>query len=422
MNLSTILTLLGASGFFASRAFTTAFLSAVCLRFGDSIPVLKNVDMIKAAAAHPPTWFTGNTSLLVLGVLAVAEIFGDKVPELQEILSKVNTYGKTAVAGLASFGIISTADAGFIESNTHLTAALAGGDFVYQAGLIGSVLSVIVAGMTLGLGLIRGAALGILAEADADDSLGFRKLISWMEDLWVACGLFVLIIYPVVIITVLAGCYALLALWRWWQHRREEQSRQPCAKCGELVRSAALCCPRCAEPNPTPKGLTWLGAMDSSPAGPPEEHRLLLATKKRCPCCAKRLPERKVRQFCPECGRESFADSEFAGAYLGHLNVRLMVVLVVCTLLSLVPVFGLIAGVLYYRAKLVSPLRCYLSFGRSFFLRMVLRCFHFALIIFQLMPGLGAVSVPLMALTSYLVYKGAFESGLDEPAVKTSRR
>ena len=50
----------------------------------------------------------------------------------------------------------------------------------------------------------------MLFEADQDDDLGLRKLISWAEDGWAVIGFFWLIIYPLVVLAilgiVLGGC------------------------------------------------------------------------------------------------------------------------------------------------------------------------------------------------------------------------
>src|SRR5580704_1477197 len=95
---SPILNALGSIGPFSSRVFLPAFITALLLRFGPQIPVLHHFGMLAhLAAGHPPTWFTCNTSLIILGILAGLEVGSNKNPEFRQILHEIDLYAKPAL-------------------------------------------------------------------------------------------------------------------------------------------------------------------------------------------------------------------------------------------------------------------------------------------------------------------------------------
>jgi hypothetical protein len=109
------------------------------------------------------------------------------------------------------------------------------------------------------------------------------------------------------------------------------------------------------------------------------------------------------------------SEPEFTHVYTAYIGRRLPVVLMVCALFSLVPILGLIFGTIYYRIELVMPFSQYLPMGRRFLLRWAIRLLFVALIFLQIIPLVGAVVVPVMALISYLAYRGAYTSLMLEP-------
>ena len=81
---------------------------------------------------------------------------------------------------------------------------------------------------------------------------------------------------------------------------------------------------------------------------------------------------------------------------------------VVCFLLGLIPVLGVIPGVIYYRLSIVAPFRRYIPPGRGFLLRWGVRLAVLALVAFQWVPVAGGLAVPAMALLNYLAYRSAY--------------
>src|SRR5690606_53751 len=81
--------------------------------------------------------------------------------------------------------------------------------------------------------------------------------------------------------------------------------------------------------------------------------------------------------------------------------------LLVCLAFSAVPVVGVIPGVVYYRMTLVSGLRGYVPPVRGCLARVVTRVLGFAVLALQPIPLVGALVLPLLCITAYLVYRRA---------------
>ena len=169
-------------------------------------------------------------------------------------------------------------------------------------------------------------------------------------------------------------------------------------------------CPACGEPNPAPREVNWLGRSTDEPAPDRERHAYRLAERKRCPACASWLEDRSPNQRCRACGDALFNDPRFLEGYHRHLGGKLPRVLTISWLWSLIPVVGLVPGVIYYRLTLVAPYRRYLPSFRRFGTKWGLRVVLFILLALQWVPVLGSVTVPLMALLSFTVHRRVFNS------------
>jgi len=106
-------------------------------------------------------------------------------------------------------------------------------------------------------------------------------------------------------------------------------------------------------------------------------------------------------------------DPAFARVYLAYIDGRLPIVLLMSFLFSLVPVIGLIPGVIYYRMVLIAPMRRYIPRSQAIVLRWGVRILFFFLIMFQWVPVAGGLVIPTMALVNYTVYRSAFRAKLD---------
>ncbi len=389
----------GTVGPFASRAFIPAFITAALLRFApEYAPWFP--DDIAAIADQAPTWFTCNTTLIILGLLSVFEVAATKSPDLRAIYQEVDPYAKSLLAFITYLGVAGTQDVEFIESVTQ------------QAGYADMLPAFMIGLGVLWLSMLRAHAMIFLTDIDDADDLRIQGLISWAEDVWAFFGPVLLLLFPIVMLILIGIVAGILAVMRRRAVIKDEQSKIACAHCGQMIYGSALRCFACDTPNPQPRAINFIGRSLDKPAPDAASMPYSLVRKQRCPVCATRLPKRDVHQTCKTCGHELFTDPGFARSYLYRLDKRLPIVLLICFAFSLVPVIGLIPGVIYYRLTLVGPLRRYLPRTQAILLRWVVRVAIFLLIMIQWFPGVGGLVVPAMALLNYGVYRLMFRRAL----------
>lgn len=395
MNLAAPLFGAGAVGPFASRVFVPAFASATLLRFGPHLPYVGTFGLL-GHASHAPTWFTSDPCLVVLAILSAVEVFGQKSPDVRRALHEVDVYLKPAMALLTTFGVISATDAGFVTTT------------VQRAGVGAvAVVPVLVAFATWRVARARrpvAAAIGDHLEGTAVD-----HLLSWAEDGWAAFGPVILVLFPILMLALTGLAVAALYGIRRRLARGEANRRVPCPNCDSPVYPCAVACQTCRRPVDRPAAVGFLGLSKPYPAADVAAQPFALAERLRCPVCAAHLRGGRPRP-CPACGDDRRADPAFAAGYVGHVARRLPQVLVVTFLVGLVPVVGLVAGVVYYRAVLVLPLAEHLPAGRRFWLRWGVRALFLVLAVCQVTPVLGGFVVPVMAAVSFAAYRRAYLS------------
>jgi hypothetical protein len=342
----------------------------------------------------------------VLGLLAALEVAATKSSDARAIMTEIDPYLKPAIAVLTYMGVASTVDAAYLEEQLVP---------VQEAGVIDVVPAALIAAMTWWTTVNRREAMILITEADEDDDLGVQKLFSWAEDLWAALGPWLLVLFGVVMLVITGIAIGIFFLLRMHARIKDEQSKIDCTGCEEKVYGCGVQCPQCGTKVEAPRAIGFFGTTKAKPARNLDRHPYRLVEMKRCPACATRFEERQPRQACPACGHDLFADREFAQEYLAAVASRLPTVLGVSFLFSLVPIVGLIPGVIYYRLALVAPFRRYIPRGRSLLLRWGIKIFFLILILLQWVPLLGGAVVPLMALVNYNMYCGTFEKLLAEP-------
>ncbi|MFI4861805.1 MAG: hypothetical protein ACIAXF_14125 [Phycisphaerales bacterium JB063] len=416
-SLSSVLTGMGSIGMFSSRAFVSAFAVAATLRWGPEVAWINDLGLVQRVT-DAPTWFTHDITLIVLGILAALEVIATKSAEARELLNEVDGYlkaGSAFVSTLTVAGVLSAEDAALLK---QVAAAFE----PVHAGLGDSAVGYLSGGLAAGgvwfASVARGRLLALFIEADPDDDTMIVGLLSWAEDLWALLGTLLLFLFPFVMLGITATLLIFLWLLQLQARRKEEQSKTPCTRCGETMYRCAVQCPHCATPNPAIHALNWLGQSTTEPADNPALQPVLLTQKQRCPSCATYLKPRKTRQTCPACAYELFKNPEDEKRYIATLDGRLAIVLLGSGLLSLIPIVGLIPGVMLYRIKLVAPLRRYTAMTRTIPVRWGLRVIFFILVWFQLTPGFGALAVPLMALMSYGAYRAMFQKQLERERLK----
>jgi hypothetical protein len=395
MNFSALLYGIGSIGPFSSRVFLPALLTALMLRFGGHLPIVGHLGLLAHVHAAP-AWFTSDQALIALTILSILEILAQKNPEARQFLHEFDIYLKPAVAVLSAMGVLSATDNSFIQSTVH------------QAGYA-DVLTLI----TTAIGVLRVASIRrevVRILFDHIEGTHLDHLISWAEDAGSLAGILFVVLFPIIALLLLAIATGLLFFLRRRVEIAEEERRIPCPHCGKLVYPSACACPACHTALPTPCSVGFLGGSLPGVPDDPAAHPYRLVEKRRCPVCASRLTPRQAFAPCPCCTHTAFADPNFADAYISHVSARLPAVLVVCFLIGLIPLLGLIIGVVYYRIALVLPFAQYLSLKSRFLLRWGLRILLLILILFQIIPVLGALTVPLLALLNFLAYRASFQS------------
>jgi len=399
----------GSVGPFQSRVFLPALATALILRFGPEVPIIHDTGILEQMAGgdlKQLSWFTSDLMLMILGALSLLEVAATKNPDAAALLREVDPYLKPGMATLGYMGFVSAIDAQKMSDVLETAPQAAGAVDLLPALCVGGATYVAVT-------LRRGATEGML-EADPDDDTGVQGLISWANDVWAFFGVWLLVLVPLLIVGITGG---LILLFYWLKrraHKKDEQSKAPCPECEQPVYNCAMACGHCGHEVERPRKIGFFGQSLADPTPSPETHPYRLAEKKRCPVCAARLTQRDPKQTCPDCGHRLMHDPAFAQRYTQRVTNRLPLVLVICAVLSLIPIVGLIPGVIVYRVALVGPFRRYVPRLRNMTTRWGIRLLFLVLVFVQIMPGINAIVVPIMALVNYTAYRGQFQRMLDK--------
>ncbi|MBC2606809.1 hypothetical protein [Pelagicoccus albus] len=399
MDLNSLLYAFGLSGFFASRAFLPAFAAAFAMKYGSSFPWLGNIEFIKEMA-NAPSWFTHPAVVLGLGALALAEMLAERSPELRELMDEGLVYLKSGLSMATSYGLLSASD-----------AAVAG-DIISQAGILESIPAALTGGLTFFLSMTRNGVVGILSEADEDDSLGLRKFINWCEELWATFGVWMLLALPAAVLLLNGIVFGVLFLIRKRHESKMEDARIECPSCGTRIHCFSTACLKCDAPNPSPVALGMLGGMLERKEPNLTAQKVRLIELKRSPKSGEKVKGRGADISCQEDGIVLFSDPALNQTYFETVDSRLPKVLMVAAVLGFIPLLGLIIGVIYYRIQLVAPYRRFLPWSKSFLTKWLVRIVLLILAMLQLVPVLGGLALPLMAFINHWMYRSAFKSAL----------
>ena len=246
-----------------------------------------------------------------------------------------------------------------------------------------------------------------LTELDEDNDLGLLSLYSWMEVFFTGSSALLALFVPVLAIASFIATAFVLWLVRRTLTQREELKRIACSSgCGTSIYPSALSCPTCHTKNDTPMRVGLLGQTTTNYSENRQKQQWELLAQKRCPRCATRFQGRDMQHVCEACGTGVLTSPKQVQAYVEAFDRKLPQVLLFCFVAGLVPFAGLIAGVVYSRLALVSPMRRFVPAAHGCLGRWFMRLVNFVMVIFQPIPGLGAVIMPLMCLLNYRLYRG----------------
>lgn len=386
---------LGSIGVFPSRAFLPAFVTALLLRFGDSIPLVAHAGL--SSNIEAPPWFVCNASLIILGLLSCLECWATKNSDVRQILDQFDGWVKPGMAFLTTLGVVSVRDAEIVRE-------------IQQAGLADGLSGVMAAGAVYFFTSARRSLYDLLTDMDPHDSLGLQRLFSWTEETWVVLGAVVLFVFPIVMVLLTATVFGLLYLWQKSVERWEESHRIACDFCGGAIYHCAAACPACGAPNGQACSVSWLGQPKADRPADPAHHALHLIAVGRCPSCATRLRQRRPRQACECCGGDALADDAQLDAYLRLVQARLPRTLLICFGLGLVPIVGVVPAIVFYRFQLVNPLRRYVPFGSALLAKWLARFACLVVLSVQWIPLVGGASLPIMASINHAIYRRALQA------------
>lgn len=404
MDLAFFVSTLALVPYFTSRAFIPLFATVLVARFGAQWQLaadLLQVEMLESA----PGWAMTDWMLLVLGGLAAAELLATKSTAVRDLFMEFEAEAK-ALLVVAVVVVLAAAEVSGTPTGTPTASPR-----VATAGLdLGAfspayLWAAVVGGATWALGSIRRSIYLFLMEIDQDDDLGVQGLLAWLEDGIGFLGVLFALILPALALAAAALAFLALAFVRWIIRRRENERKVPCPTCGEPLPLCALACASCDAPNPSPRDVGLLGMIRQRSMVSPEHQVFRLRATKRCRSCGERLPNRDLDQRCTHCRLPAFDSAPDLDAYLARLRAALPRILLVLFVLGLVPVIGLIPGIVYYRLTLVASLRAYLPRSSRFVGRRGVRILNLALILLQPVPILGAFTLPTMALSNFVIYR-----------------
>jgi hypothetical protein len=392
MSTAYILSTLVATPFFASRAFLAAFVTAALARWGGGVPVVGGSTTLQTLA-EAPAWFTHDATIAVLGLLAALEFAATKSPTARDVFRQFDVAIKAIVQAAVALAILPAADAALVPG-------------VAQAG-VGDLLWVLVAtGLVVSMASVRAVFFRGLADLDPDDDLKVQSLLHWAEDGWVVFGLSLAAFAPVLALVLFAMTVTGLALVQKTVGWLDNRGDLPCPTCGHDNHPSAPHCSSCGA-TLAPMRVGLLGQALRRRVTGREAHSLDLVAARRCPHCAERLGYRALKQPCGACGTVTFASREDLDRYVGHLDRQLPMTAGVCLLFGLVPLIGIVPGVLYYRLTLVSGLSRWTPATRSVPARWAGRVVTVLLLMLQPVPLLGAITLPLICVANYLLYRKA---------------
>jgi hypothetical protein len=400
MSISGFIYSLASIPMFASRPFLAACTTAVLARFGPSIPWIRGSEVVEVLH-RSPEWFQSGQAIGILLVLAVLEMLAVKHSEVRDVLAEVDGWLKSGVAILVSFALVDAQSAEIIDA-------------IRKSGFGAGVWSSFVGVLVFGASALRRTLLDHVADIDDGDDIGLQSALNWAENTWTFVGLLFLVLFPLAAIVLSALTTAAL----WAVHRRalrkEEESRVACARCATRILPHATRCFSCGAEVAAPLAVGVFGQPKKKPARDRSQQAFELVSRKRCPACATRLPRRAVRQVCPACGKTTFASQQEFERYLEVVSARLPRVLAICFVLGAIPLLGVVPGVLYYRLNLVAGLRGYIPPLRGCTTRLLVRGIHFGVIGLQAIPLVGAIALPLMAFSTYLIYRRSLAGRAEE--------
>jgi ribosomal protein S27AE len=360
-----------------------------------------------AVLTNLPEWVTDPKFLFITFILYILEKNVSQSPSFQEFWTLNEAKIKGVFACVISALLVDENIEGFIRG--AFATADNHGDIAESTWLsFGNIWAAIIGFFTWMLAAVRSSVMFILMEIDHDDSLGIRKFLGHLEGSLGLFGPLLYVTFPIAALIIAGFAFAIIAFLKWRVRKLEKKHQQPCPQCEHANHMSALHCGNCSVKLTDVKdvGVMGLSKMDS-PAKELSTHIQKLRQVNRCPNCASSGNGKGLSSKCESCEQQLFSSREEAEQYLRNLHKRIPLTILVTSACGFFPIMGLIPGIIFYRLYLVGGVKIYVHHSSSFFIRIVLRIFFVLLIMFNLVPFFGFVSIPIMAMANYVMYSSS---------------
>ncbi|WP_373056561.1 DUF4126 domain-containing protein [Zunongwangia sp. H14] len=388
MSVAQIVAILGSIPLFSLRTFLPAFLTALFLSYPEYFPGMGEVNPLPDNAFLSKDWV-----LIVLGILSLLEIIGDKSTEVRNLVKGAETYLKPLSFLLINLSLIDKASAGILKE--------------VQWAAINPLWILLAIGVlaVYWLANLRKNFIDFLEEIDEDDNLFIGKISSWAEDSLVLFGFFLLIWTGVFMVALYAAAIGIILLLKKRYNKKLEKQKVECSHCFAKNLPFAIKCFNCKNELPEIHKIGMLGQKKEALIKNQKEHRLDLLSHKRCSECGNKLKSNNIKQECEICGAASF-DSPGIKDYLKRQNKKFYKITGLSFFLGFIPVIGFVVSAVMANIYLFSPYRRYLPRGSSFFTKLFIKFITFLFFIFGI--ALGFLAAPAYIFMRYYIWKKRF--------------
>lgn len=390
MSVVQIVTILGSIPLFSMRTFLPAFLAALFLTYPEYFPGMGDIEYTPEGAFITRDWV-----LIVLGILSILEILGDKSSAIRNLVKNAETYLKPLIFLLINLSLLDDASVQVLEEMQW--AAFDPMWILLGFGML----------MVHWLAGLRRDFITFLEDVDEDDNFFIGRISSWMEDSLVLFGFFLLIWTGVLMVLLYAVATGFFIFMSKRYDRKLEQQKTLCPSCGNKNLPFAVNCFNCHAPQPAIHKIGIFGQRKEALVSNVRQHQLKLLSHRKCPSCGSKLKTSAIYQQCSTCGNEVFK-SPGVKDFLKYQDKKFYKIAGISFFLGFIPIVGFVVSAVMANVYLFSPYRRYLPKGSSFLTKLWIRLITF--LFFVLGIALGFIAAPVYIIMRYFIWKNKFLS------------
>lgn len=388
MSVVQIVTILGSIPLFSMRTFLPAFLAAIFLTYPEYFP-----GMGDTAPAPEGAFITRDWVLMVLGILSILEIIGDKSSEIRNLVKNAETYLKPLIFLVINLSLLD-------ETSVEVLEEMQWAAFDPMWILLGFGMLVV-----HWLANLRRDFISFLEDIDEDDNFYIGRISSWVEDSLVLFGFILLIWTGIFMVAVYAVAIAMFVLMQKRYDRKLEQQKTICPTCREKNLPFAVKCFNCKAPQPEIHKIGIFGQRRKGIVQDVQQHQLKLLSHRKCPSCGSKLTSSTIHQKCSTCETQIF-DSPGIKDFIKYQDKKFYKIGGLSFFLGFIPIVGFVISAVMANVYLFSPYRRYLPKGSSFLTKIWIKFLTF--LFFLLGIALGFIAAPVYIIMRYLIWKRKF--------------